>query len=50
VVRIAGGVSSLASLIVGLSGAAFDFVAVSEAASFIALGTGAVEPVRWGLW
>jgi hypothetical protein len=50
VVTIAAGVTSLASLIVGLSGADFDFEAVSEAATFIALGTDAVEPVRWGLW
>jgi hypothetical protein len=50
VVTIAAGVTSLASLIVGLSGADFDFEAVSEAATFIALGTDAVAPVRWGLW
>ena len=50
VVTIAAGVTSLASLIVGLSGADFDFEAVSESATFIALGTDAVEPVRWGLW
>jgi len=50
VVTIAAGVMSLASLIVGLSGADFDFEAVSEAATFIALGTDAVAPVRWGLW
>ena len=50
VVTIAAGVTSLASLIVGLSGADFDFEAVSESATFIALGTGAVAPVRWGLW
>ena len=50
VVTIAAGVTSFASLIVGLSGADFDFEAVSEAATFIALGTDAVEPVRWGLW
>ncbi len=50
VVTIAAGVTSLASLIVGLSGADFDFEAFSEAATFIALGTDAVEPVRWGLW
>jgi hypothetical protein len=50
VVTIAAGVTSLASLIVGLSGADFDFEAVSEAATFIALGTDAVVPVRWGLW
>ena len=48
VVTIAAGVTSLASLIVGLSGADFDFEAVSEAATFIALGTDADEPVRWG--
>jgi hypothetical protein len=46
VVTIAAGVTSLASLIVGLSGADFDFEAVSEAATFIALGTDAVAPVR----
>src|SRR5512132_3695086 len=45
VVTIAAGVMSLASLIVGLSGADFDFEAVSESATFIALGTGAVGPV-----
>ena len=50
VVTIAAGVMSLASLIVGLSGADFDFEAVSESATFIALGTDAVAPVRWGLW
>ena len=50
VVTIAAGVTSLASLIVGLSGADFDFEAVSESATFIALGTDAVAPVRWGLW
>jgi hypothetical protein len=50
VVTIAAGVMSLASLVVGLSGADFDFEAVSESASFIALGTDAVAPVRWGLW
>jgi hypothetical protein len=50
VVTIAAGVLSLASLVVGLSGADFDFEAVSESASFIALGTDAVAPVRWGLW
>jgi hypothetical protein len=50
VVTIAAGVTSLASLIIGLSGADFDFEAVSEAATFIALGTDAVAPVRWGLW
>jgi hypothetical protein len=50
VVTIAAGVLSLASLIVGLSGADFDFEAVSESATFIALGTDAVAPVRWGLW
>jgi hypothetical protein len=50
VVTIAAGVTSLASLVVGLSGADFDFEAVSEAATFIALGTDAVAPVRWGLW
>src|SRR4029453_8691204 len=50
VVTIAAGVMSLGSLVVGLSGADFDFEAVSEAASFIALGTDAVDPVRWGLW
>jgi hypothetical protein len=50
VVTIAAGVTSLASLVVGLSGADFDFEAVSESASFIALGTDAVAPVRWGLW
>jgi len=50
VVTIAAGVMSLASLVVGLSGADFDFEAVSQAATFIALGTDAVEPVRWGLW
>jgi hypothetical protein len=50
VVTIAAGVLSLASLVVGLSGADFDFEAVSEAATFIALGTDAVAPVRWGLW
>jgi hypothetical protein len=50
VVTIAAGVMSLASLVVGLSGADFDFEAVSESASFIALGTDAVGPVRWGLW
>jgi hypothetical protein len=49
-VTIAAGVTSLASLVVGLSGADFDFEAVSEAATFIALGTDAVAPVRWGLW
>jgi hypothetical protein len=31
-------------------GCRFDFEAVSEAATFIALGTDAVAPVRWGLW
>jgi hypothetical protein len=50
VVTIAAGVTSLASLVVGLSGADFDFEAVSESATFIALGTDAVAPVRWGLW
>ena len=50
VVTIAAGVMSLASLIVGLSGADFDFEAVSESATFIALGPDAVAPVRWGLW
>ena len=50
VVTIAAGLTSLASLIVGLSGADFDFEAVSESATFIALGTDAVAPVRWGLW
>jgi hypothetical protein len=50
VVTIAAGVMSFAGLIVGLSGADFDFEAVSEADSFIALGTDAVAPVRWGLW
>jgi hypothetical protein len=50
VVTIAAGVTSFAGLIVGLSGADFDFEAVSEAATFIALGTDAVDPVRWGLW
>jgi hypothetical protein len=50
VVTIAAGVMSFAGLIVGLSGADFDFEAVSEAATFIALGTDAVAPVRWGLW
>ena len=49
-VTIAAGVTSFASLIIGLSGADFDFEAVSEAATFIALGTDAVAPVRWGLW
>ena len=38
VVTIAASVTSLASLIVGLSGADFDFQAVSEAATFIAWG------------
>jgi hypothetical protein len=50
VVTIAAGVTSLAGLIVGLSGGDFDFEAFSEASTFIALGTDAVEPVRWGLW
>jgi hypothetical protein len=50
VVTIAAGVTSLASLVVGLSGADFDFQAVSEADTFIALGPDAVAPVRWGLW
>jgi hypothetical protein len=50
VVTIAAGVTSLASLVVGLSGAGFDVEAVSESATFIALGTDAVAPVRWGLW
>ena len=50
VVTIVAGVTSLAGLIVGLSGADFDFEAYSEAATFIALGPDAVEPVRWGLW
>jgi hypothetical protein len=50
VVTIAAGLTSLASLVVGLSGAGFDVEAVSESATFIALGTDAVAPVRWGLW
>ncbi len=50
VVTIAAGVTSLAGLIVGLWGGDFDFEAFSEATTFIALGTDAVEPVRWGLW
>ena len=28
----------------------FRTLRVSESATFIALGTDAVEPVRWGLW
>jgi len=50
VVTIAAGVMSLSGLVVGLSGGAFDFEAFSEAATFVALGAEAVEPVRWGLW
>jgi hypothetical protein len=50
VVTIVAGVLSLASLVVGLSGAGYDFEAFSETSTFIALGADAAEPVRWGLW
>jgi hypothetical protein len=50
IVTIVAGVTSLASLVVGLAGADFDFEAFSEASTFIALGADAAEPVRWGLW
>lgn len=50
VVTIAAGLLSLASLVVGLAGAGYDFEAFSEADTFIALGADAARPTRWGLW
>ncbi|MFT5223774.1 MAG: hypothetical protein ACI867_002098, partial [Glaciecola sp.] len=49
-VTILAGVLSLASLVVGLSGADYDFEAFSEADTFIALGADAASPVLWGMW
>ena len=50
VVTIVTGVTSLASLVVGLAAADYDFEAFSEASTFITLGAGAADPVQWGLW
>ncbi|MGH9279716.1 MAG: hypothetical protein ACRD12_16665 [Acidimicrobiales bacterium] len=50
VVTIVAGAMSLASLVVGLAGAGYDFEAFDKASTFVALGADAAEPIRWGLW
>lgn len=49
-VTVLAGLTSAASLVVGLAGADYDFEAFSEAESFIALGAEAADPVLWGFW
>lgn len=49
-VTAAAGVVSLASLVVGMAGADYDFEVFSEADTFIALGADAAATVQWGLW
>lgn len=50
VITIVAGVASLASLVVGLSAANYDFETFSEAEAYVALGAEAATPVQWGLW